>query len=1128
MSRVGSLLVAGRSAGGAWCEVSDCGGAELRDLTQRGTAVTAAGGVPRLASLTGRSLAAAPAAQQPGGLAHAARTVLFHRMAESRDFAVACTQLGRVYFAGHGASGAPQEGGSRAAPGSSTAGAGSPPVLVPSIEGVVAVAAGEAHCVALRADGCVFAWGRNDAGQLGLGATSEAGRRSSGAGDSTGAGAVPGASRFQGVPRFLASLHRQRIASIACGARHTLLVGEDGSLFACGEGVAGQLGVGRCTSIHVPLRVHFEPTRPSRELAAQVRAMGSIGEAQHAAAAADEEGGAGADASHDGSELPDGETFGGSSVGEHKDGKEDGGRGGHASASASSEVPADDSDVVAGFDAAAVDVRVAQVVGGFGHSLALTRSGHVFSFGLNSYGQLGLGDLRSRFVPALVFEVARETEGLSLQGIGSDDDTAGDVEAYARAGHVLRPLLAQQVAAGPFHSAFLAPARLGGGVFTCGSSADGRLGQAHMDAPAGGTVAHVSIMSQLQALELGSEEGGAAASAAEGGDAASVLVPPSAPGPGAPQHPDFRWAFPSGIGPLSAPEPALGPAPRGGPSAPAPFAPPPHYERNLARGPFGMRPERADTFDPVFERPMLPAVRAGTWSVPLLRTHAHREMRSQGQRFALAVAAGIVKPSLDPQSHRAHVESVLERIESGEIGSAALASVNPRAAPRVRGKPWLRMPRQQKADANLTVPTLLRAAVLDGRVVTHVQCAEAETLLFCPAILGRAVPHACADFGGTLVTLSGKGLNSIAKVPEATLGAALAVAESDAAAEEAVRTYAPRKDATGMLAIAGVYVRWTGRFDKSTAGMSREVRPAVHPVEVRYSRAYYAVGADLSGFRGMSEMPFPFRARLDGTPFPASADTLELDLDSIRTVAPAMSRPCEAAVEVVVLDAARGEAGLLDHAPDAVAHGAVRFCFFTQPVLLSAAPAVVAPANHEEVTLAGDNFFGCALVDVTARPVAEALVAEVQRDVAAREAAEALRLTSELTAMDAKKRKGGAAAAAAQGAPHGGLDGGAVRGARDLRRDRGRRQAGPLRARARPLRACVRRAHRGRARRLARRGHRHDGPAPALGHSRARHDAAGHRPPLGAAARGQQRRLGRRRRRRGGVRLCRRGQGRGC
>lgn len=44
------------------------------------------------------------------------------------------------------------------------------PVMVASLSNITAIAAGGDHCLALRSDGTVYAWGNDNEGQLGDGA----------------------------------------------------------------------------------------------------------------------------------------------------------------------------------------------------------------------------------------------------------------------------------------------------------------------------------------------------------------------------------------------------------------------------------------------------------------------------------------------------------------------------------------------------------------------------------------------------------------------------------------------------------------------------------------------------------------------------------------------------------------------------------------------------------------------------------------------------------------------------------------------------------------------------------------------------------------------------------------------
>jgi alpha-tubulin suppressor-like RCC1 family protein len=83
----------------------------------------------------------------------------------------------------------------------------------------VAVAAGQSHALALRSDGVVGAWGANESGQLGDGATTE--RR------------TPTATLLTGG-----------IVAIAAGGPTSLAVRSDGAVLSWGGNFYGQLGTG--------------------------------------------------------------------------------------------------------------------------------------------------------------------------------------------------------------------------------------------------------------------------------------------------------------------------------------------------------------------------------------------------------------------------------------------------------------------------------------------------------------------------------------------------------------------------------------------------------------------------------------------------------------------------------------------------------------------------------------------------------------------------------------------------------------------------------------------------------------------------------------------------------------------
>ncbi|WP_095977667.1 RCC1 domain-containing protein [Melittangium boletus] len=104
------------------------------------------------------------------------------------------------------------------------------PVQVPQLTGMVAVAVGHDHSLALGADGRVWAWGNNFMGQLGLGWSVQE---------------QPTPTPVPGITDVIA---------IAAYEQHTLLLRQDGRVWAMGDGGHGQLGIGYQTA-PVPTQV---------------------------------------------------------------------------------------------------------------------------------------------------------------------------------------------------------------------------------------------------------------------------------------------------------------------------------------------------------------------------------------------------------------------------------------------------------------------------------------------------------------------------------------------------------------------------------------------------------------------------------------------------------------------------------------------------------------------------------------------------------------------------------------------------------------------------------------------------------------------------------------------------------
>ena len=93
------------------------------------------------------------------------------------------------------------------------------------------VAAGEQHTVLLQNDGTLLAWGDNTYGQLGDGSNIAA----------------------RAVPGPVSNL--TSVVAVSSGARHTLVLKSDGTLWAWGSNGSGQLGDGTTTTRNAPARV---------------------------------------------------------------------------------------------------------------------------------------------------------------------------------------------------------------------------------------------------------------------------------------------------------------------------------------------------------------------------------------------------------------------------------------------------------------------------------------------------------------------------------------------------------------------------------------------------------------------------------------------------------------------------------------------------------------------------------------------------------------------------------------------------------------------------------------------------------------------------------------------------------
>jgi alpha-tubulin suppressor-like RCC1 family protein len=104
------------------------------------------------------------------------------------------------------------------------------PVTVSGLTGVLQVAAGQSHAVALKGDGTVWTWGENGLGQLGIGTALDS--------------SVPVA--VTGLPP---------IAAVGAGQSHSFAIGADGSVWAWGANSQYQLGDASTTHRLLPVQI---------------------------------------------------------------------------------------------------------------------------------------------------------------------------------------------------------------------------------------------------------------------------------------------------------------------------------------------------------------------------------------------------------------------------------------------------------------------------------------------------------------------------------------------------------------------------------------------------------------------------------------------------------------------------------------------------------------------------------------------------------------------------------------------------------------------------------------------------------------------------------------------------------
>ncbi|MBI9075551.1 MAG: thrombospondin type 3 repeat-containing protein [Desulfatibacillum sp.] len=203
------------------------------------------------------------------------------------------------------------------------------------LTGIIAIAAGEYHSLGLKNDGAVWAWGRNEDGQIGDGSTIDK--------PNPVQVVMADGSPFTGVQ------------AIAARYRHTLALKNDGAVWAWGRNTLGQIGDGSTISKPNPVQVVMADGSPI----ADVKAIAAG--CRHSLAL-----------KSDGAVW----AWGYNRYGQLGDGETD---------SLSNPV-----QVIASEDNPLTDVMA--IAAGDNFSLALKNDGAVWAWGWNYCGQLGIGD----------------------------------------------------------------------------------------------------------------------------------------------------------------------------------------------------------------------------------------------------------------------------------------------------------------------------------------------------------------------------------------------------------------------------------------------------------------------------------------------------------------------------------------------------------------------------------------------------------------------------------------------------------------------------------------------------------------------------------------------------------------
>ncbi|RLN86543.1 hypothetical protein BBJ28_00001485 [Nothophytophthora sp. Chile5] len=254
---------------------------------------------------------------------------------------------------------------------------------------IVQIACGSGHTVVLTEEGEVYTWGRGDDGRLGHGDNG-----------------------WKFVPRLVEELRGKNVRQVTCGSYHTAAVTVAGELYTWGGGMYGKLGHGNETGHSTPFLVETLKGLQVRQVACGSRHTVVLLENKDVYTWGDKENGVSGHGDTEGHQYlpcPVEELRGKSIVqisacGFHTAalsefgevftfGEGKFGRLGHNS---------ERNQAVARFVDALAGKRVKQVACGGFHTAAVTETGEVYTWGGGEHGQLGHGDKVNKTVPTRI------------------------------------------------------------------------------------------------------------------------------------------------------------------------------------------------------------------------------------------------------------------------------------------------------------------------------------------------------------------------------------------------------------------------------------------------------------------------------------------------------------------------------------------------------------------------------------------------------------------------------------------------------------------------------------------------------------------------------------------------------